>query len=191
MQTPIAVAAALGLSVAAAAWPPPEQTSPAIPPAQQASSAPARDRIETNHLVAIASVSQPVVAPGTRLSLFLEVTPKPKMHVYAPEQKTYIPISVKLDGGDSFKAHPPVFPKPETFLFVPLNENQLVYSKPFRIVQDVTVASTAAMRARARAADATLTIKATMRYQACDDEVCYVPKEVAVSWTTKLQGLGK
>jgi DsbC/DsbD-like thiol-disulfide interchange protein len=192
MRIPIALAVAAITSVAGAGRQAPRPASAAIALFQSASStSPAPDRSETNHLVAIASVSEPVVAPGTRLSLFLEVTPKPKMHVYAPGQKAYIPISVKLDADEAFRAHAPVFPKPEPFLFVPLNENQLVYSKPFRIVQDVTVASTPGMRARARVADAMLTIKGTMRYQACDDQVCYVPKDVPVAWTTKLQGLGK
>jgi hypothetical protein len=149
----------------------------------------AGDRIDTPHLVATASVSDAVVAPGTRFSLLLDITPKPKMHVYAPEQKDYIPISVKLEPDEAFKAHAPVFPKAEKFLFVPLKETQLVYSRPFRVVQDVTVALTPAVRERARAAGAALTIKGTLRYQACDDQVCYVPKEVPVTWTAALRGL--
>jgi hypothetical protein len=149
----------------------------------------ALDRVETNHLIATTSVSDDVVAPGTRFSLQLDVFPKPKMHVYAPDQKDYIPISLKLEPSDAFKAHAPVFPKAEKFLFVPLNETQLVYSKPFRIVQDVTVSLTPAMRERARGSGASLTIKATMRYQACDDQVCYVPKEIPVTWTARLRAL--
>ena len=146
------------------------------------------DRVETNHLVATTSVSDEVVTLGTRFSLQLDVSPKPKMHVYAPGQKDYIPISLKLQLSDGFKAHAPVFPKPEKLLFVPLNETQLVYSKPFRIVQDVTVALTPAMRDRAPQSGASLTIQGTMRYQACDDQVCYVPKEIPVTWSARLRG---
>src|SRR5262245_6249765 len=38
-----------------------------------------------------------VTAAGGKASLFVEVTPKPGIHVYAPGSKDYIPISVKLD----------------------------------------------------------------------------------------------
>jgi hypothetical protein len=106
--------------------------------------------------------------------------------VYTPEQKEQIPISLSLAIEDEFRAHPIKFPKSEKYFFEPLGETQLVYSKPFRLVQDVTVALTPAMAARAREAGATLTITGTLRYQACDDKVCYLPKELPVSWTIRL-----
>ena len=42
---------------------------------------PQADRSETRHLVATTSASDAVVAPGTRFSLFVDVTPKATMHV--------------------------------------------------------------------------------------------------------------
>jgi hypothetical protein len=136
---------------------------------------PGDDRRETAHLVAtVVPVAGPV-APGARVSLRLDVAPKPKMHVYSPEQKDYIPISLTLDPDPSFKAHPVVFPKAERFYFAALDETQPVFSKPFRITQDITLA-------RARAVGGTLSVKGTLRYQACDDAVCYRPEAVAVIW---------
>jgi hypothetical protein len=81
----------------------------------------------------------------------VDVTPKPKMHVYAPEQKDVIPVSLTLDPGE-FKAHPAQFPRPQKYFFKPLDETQLVFSTPFRIVQDITVALARGPQARARAA---------------------------------------
>ena len=142
-------------------------------------------RHETAHLVAtVVPVATPV-APGARVSLRLDVVPKPKMHVYSPEQKDYIPISLTLDPDTSFKAHPVVFPKAERFYFQALDETQPVFSKPFRITQDITLAATAS--ARARAAGGTLSVKGTLRYQACDDAVCYRPETVAVTWHLTLK----
>jgi DsbC/DsbD-like thiol-disulfide interchange protein len=109
------------------------------------------------------------------------------MHVYAPEQPEMIPVSLSLHAAD-VKIHPPRFPAPETYFFKPLNETQLVYSKPFRIVQDVTIADTAATRARAQAAGR-LTITGTLQYQACDDAICYAPVTVPVAWTLGLRPL--
>src|SRR4051794_40509243 len=46
---------------------------------------------DTPHLRVKTSVGDTPVAAGSRVSLFVDVEPKPKMHVYAPEQKQYIP----------------------------------------------------------------------------------------------------
>src|SRR5690348_6254017 len=37
------------------------------------------------------------VTPGSKVMLFIDVTPNPKIHVYAPGAKDYIPITVKLE----------------------------------------------------------------------------------------------
>ena len=55
-----------------------------------------------------------------------------------------------------------------------LKETQRVYAKPFRITQEVTLGADA---------PETLTVKGTLRYQACDDTICYLPVTVPVSWT--------
>ena len=134
---------------------------------------------ETPHLVLTTSASVTAAAPGSRVSLFVDITPKPKMHVYSPEQKDVIPISLKLDAGD-FKPHPIVLPKPEKYFFEPLNETQLVFSKPFRIVQPVTLGSHVA-------GPTTVDIKGSVRYQACDDTICYVPVTVPVGWQVEIK----
>jgi hypothetical protein len=142
---------------------------------------------ETAHLVAAASGPAVPVSPGSRVSLVVEVRPKPKMHVYAPGQKDYIPVSLTLEKSADYAAHPPAFPPAEKFLFKALNEMQLVYSKPFRIVSDVTIARTPEVRRKARAAGGTVTVAGTLRYQACDDVICYPPKNVPVKWTILLK----
>ena len=129
---------------------------------------------ETQHLTVTPSVS----ATGTRVSLIVDIVPKPKMHVYSPEQKDYVPISLTLAATDGVKAGAPVFPKAEKYVFEALKETQLVYSKPFRIVQDVTLARAPA--------DRRVTVKGTLRYQACDDRVCYMPQSVGVVWEIKV-----
>lgn len=147
-------------------------------------------KTETAHLVVTTAASDPRAAPGTRIALFVGIAPKPKMHVYAPGQPDVIPVSLTLEPGE-FKAHPPVFPKAEKYFFKPLNETQLVYSKPFRIVQHVTIALTPAVRARAGAADASITVTGTLQYQACDDAICYMPVRVPLTWRVGLRDLSR
>jgi hypothetical protein len=143
--------------------------------------------IETPQLTIVVSSAQGVAAPGTRVSLHVDVSPKPRMHVYAPAQKDYIPVSLTVDRSPEYTVHAPQFPAAEKFLFKPLNETQLVYSKPFRIVQDVTLARTPAVRARARTPDGAMAVTGTLRYQACDESVCYAPKNVPVRWVLSLK----
>ncbi|MCA1562307.1 MAG: protein-disulfide reductase DsbD N-terminal domain-containing protein [Acidobacteria bacterium] len=144
-------------------------------------------QIQTPHLIITTGISADAVVPGSRFSLVLDVVPKPRMHVYAPQQADYIPISLTLESNDAITPHAPRFPAPERFFFKPLKETQLVYSRRFRIVQDLTVGQTLALRERAKADDAELKIKGVLRYQACDDTICYLPKDVPMSWVVRLK----
>ena len=131
---------------------------------------------ETPHLSVVTSAGPARLAPGAKLSLFVAVTPKPKMHLYAPGERDGLPVALAINPHPALKLSPPSFPPPQKFFFEPLQLTQLVFSKPFRITQDVTLAA---------AADAPLTITGSLRYQACDDSVCYLPKTVPLEWTVR------
>ena len=142
--------------------------------------------IDTPHLSIRLSTSAAAAAPGAAVTLFVDVTPKPRMHVYAPDQKDYIPVSLTLERDDAIRAVRPSYPKAEKYFFEPLKETQLVYSAPFRIAQNVTIVSSPPLLDRARSGS-TQVIKGTLRYQACDDTICYMPKNVPVSWSIRLK----
>jgi DsbC/DsbD-like thiol-disulfide interchange protein len=133
---------------------------------------------ETKHLTVSTSATPEAVAPGKRVSLAVDVAPKEKMHVYSPGQDGYIGITLMLDADASFTASKAKYPAGEKIYMPLLKETQLVYAKPFRIAQDVVV--------RPAAGAASVTIKGTLRYQACDDTLCYLPANVPVSWTVKV-----
>ncbi len=154
------------------------QSTPARPQPPTASAS-----VETPHLM-IATAATPLPAGG-RSTLTVDVAPKPAIHVYAPAEKEAIPITLTLAVEEGVKAQPAVFPPAEKFFFAPLNLTQLVYSKPFRITQAVTVSPAVAQRARETGG--ALVVKGTLRYQACDDKVCYVPKSVPLSWTLSVK----
>jgi Disulphide bond corrector protein DsbC len=135
--------------------------------------------VETPHLMLTMSTSVTSVAPGGRVSLFVDVAPKPKMHVYAPEQKAYLPVSLRVDRIPDVATRPPIFPKGESFFFAPTSEMQIVYSRPFRI--DVPVAVGKSRKPGA------LALSGTLQYQACDDKVCYIPKSVPVTWDVTIR----
>jgi DsbC/DsbD-like thiol-disulfide interchange protein len=137
------------------------------------------------------TASDATVAPGERLTLRVDVTPGPGMHVYAPGQSGYIPVALTLDATPDVRVvHPMTFPEPGTYYFAPLKETVRVYEKPFRLLQDVTLALTASLRQRAAAGE-TLRLTGALEYQACDDKVCYRPQTVPVEWTMTLVPLGR
>ena len=130
---------------------------------------------QTAHL-SVAASAGPVVS-GKPAVLYLDISPKPKMHVYAPGEKDVIPVALTLAANAAIKPGKVVFPPAEKYFFPPLKLTQLVYSKPFRLTLPVAIAKAPA--------DGTLTITGTLEYQACDDAVCYVPKTVPVQWALK------
>jgi DsbC/DsbD-like thiol-disulfide interchange protein len=157
-------------------------------PTAQSASGKAPADLTTRYLKVRLGPSDPVAmvaAPGQRLTLTLDVTPGAKMHLYAPGQKGYVPIAIELDASKDFKAAPAKFPASEPYFFAPTNETVNVYNKPFQISQTITLATTADLRRRAAARD-TLTIAGTLKYQACDDLVCYRPDSLPVSWKFSL-----
>lgn len=123
--------------------------------------------------------------PGQPIELIAELSLKPKMHVYAPGQADYIPISLTLDESADFKAEPVVYPPAQSLYLEPIQQTAKVYEKTFRITQRVTIAAVPDLKRRAAAGE-TLTIPATLKYQACDDAVCYRPETVKLTWQVKL-----
>jgi len=127
----------------------------------------------TAHLELKTSSSAGSVARRGKVTLQVDVTPKPKMHVYAPGQDGYIAVDLALTANAAFTAAKARYPAGEKYVMPALNETQIVYAKPFRITQEVTLKS---------AAPGSVTILGTVRYQACDDAICYLPKTIPVEW---------
>lgn len=134
---------------------------------------PAPRPIETRHLTVTLSTGP--MAAG-KLPLYVDVMPRETMHVYAPGQPGYVAIELKLDADAPVTASgKPKYPAAGKLFMKALNETQLVYSRPFRITQDV--------RLRGDAPEGTLTVRGMLRYQACDDAICYKPVLVPLAWT--------
>jgi hypothetical protein len=138
---------------------------------------------ETKHLTVTTSASPEAVTPGKPVTLAIDVAPKPTMHVYSPGQEGYIAITLTLDANPAFTAAKAKYPAGEKIYMPVLKETQTVYAKPFRILQNVTLRPGSG-QAR-RQSSGPLTIKGTLRYQACDDTICYLPTTVPVAWNLK------
>ena len=143
---------------------------------------------ETAHLKFTAYPSNTSVTVGTRFSLALDVTPGPKMHVYAPgaEEKGYRVIGFNLDQPEIARIEPVSYPESEIYYFEPLDEHVPVYQKKFTILQEVVMNGDARAEEVMSTLDA-LTLTGTLDYQACDDAICFLPQSIPVSFTVDLE----
>jgi DsbC/DsbD-like thiol-disulfide interchange protein len=104
--------------------------------------------------------------PSGTTTLVLDSTPQPGVHVYAPGNPSYIPVSVHVEPIAGVRPGTARFPKGEPLVFGELKEIVEVYSRPFTIRQPLV--ATAGARQPA-------TVTGYVRYQACDDRVCFPP----------------
>lgn len=142
----------------------------------------------TAHLTVQAAASDQVLAPGSRFSIAIEVTPQRAMHVYAPGTHTYQVVTFRPAAQPWLKAHPLTYPPSEIYYFAPLDERVETYQRPFTLVQDLTILATADAQ-KLLAGQTSITIRGTLDYQACDDKVCYAPASVPLTFTFDLTPL--
>ena len=138
--------------------------------------------VDTRLIAARAHASDAAVAPGNRFALVVDVEPKPGMHVYAPGDHLYRVVRLRVDAPDFLRVHPLSYPPSEQYHYEPLDETVPVYQQPFRLVQEVTVPMSEETAALSAAPGGKLVIEGTLEYQACDDEVCYIPAEAPLRW---------
>jgi cytochrome c biogenesis DsbD-like protein len=121
------------------------------------------------HVTAAPSV---VRGADGRFTLTLEVTPDPRIHVYAPGAKDFTVVSLVLTPQPDLVPGKPIYPKADVAT-APNSDDAPAYSKAFRITQPVTVKAGASKG---------LTIAGVLNYQACDDRVCYPVSSLPVTW---------
>jgi cytochrome c biogenesis DsbD-like protein len=137
---------------------------------------------ETKHLKFTVSVAPRAVSAGDHITLTVDVSPKARMHVYAPGSK-YRAITIAIEPQRALTIEQAVYPRAESYYFKPLNETQPVYQKPFRLQVGMTIAE---VEPSSAGTDSTVTIAGALDYQACDDRVCYLPESIPLRWTTKV-----
>lgn len=112
------------------------------------------------------------------IALQVTVRPRPGIHIYAPGQRGYYPVSVTFPAGSGLKPVRLDLPSAEPYVFEPTGERFLVYRQPFAVTQHVRVA-------RATTAARVSRVSGTLHYQACDDRVCYRPQAVRLEWSRR------
>ena len=147
-------------------------------------------RVTTDHLQVTTYTTDEVVAPGSVFSIVFDITPRERMHVYAPGTHNYKIINVSLEPNPLVAPRPLQYSASETYFFEPLNERVPVFQKPFRLTQTMALSTTQQALAALAKLDQ-VTIKGTLDYQACDDRVCFLPQSIPVSYTVKVRQLDR
>ena len=94
-------------------------------------------QVSTEHLQLRTYPSDAAVAPGNRFAITFEITPRPRMHVYAPGASGYRIISVKISPQPFLRVLPLKYPASQIYFFKPLNERVPVYAKSFTLIQEL------------------------------------------------------
>jgi Disulphide bond corrector protein DsbC len=111
------------------------------------------------------------------VALTLDLELQPNMHVYAPGVENYIPIDWKMENSDAAQVHAAVFPRAEKLYLKAIDETVPAYRGHFRLIRDITVGD----------GSGHFTVDGSLRYQACDDRVCYIPQTLRLKWTFEYQ----
>ena len=138
----------------------------------------AQTTAETKHLTVSSAASSDHVRPGQRIALVLTIEMRPSMHVYAPGVEGYIPIEWTMADSHSVTSHPAEFPTSKMLRLEAIDETVPVYDGQFRLVRDVTIG---------KVPPGPLVIEGSLKYQACDDRLCYIPQTVPLKWTLQVE----
>ena len=116
------------------------------------------------------------VSPGATVSIAFDITPKAGMHLYAPGDHSYTPVTVSVNPKDGIAPRAVSLPPGTPYTFEPLNETVNVFARAFTAFQDI--------RVMPDVAGSDLFVRGRLEYQACDDVVCYPAHRVSfeVSW---------
>ena len=124
------------------------------------------------------------VTSGNRVTLSAEIELPPDVHVYAPGVTGYKPIQLVLHPSGGMEIAPAIYPSSKTLYLEAIKEHVPVFEGKFRITQDVTV-TFSKVRDGFRSlvsSEKTISIIGDLKYQACDQTICYPPTSVPVKW---------
>lgn len=134
--------------------------------------APQRPRAELT-----ANVAAPRVAPGAKLHASLRVQLPDGVHVQsnAPRDPSFIATALTIDAPAGVTVDRVTYPAASDFSQAGANAPLSVFGRDFVIEADLTVA--------AGTTAGELKIPARLRYQACNERVCFPPARAAAEWS--------
>ena len=146
--------------------------------------------VRTNHLEMKYHSTRDTVRPNLRFTLVADFQLQPKMHVYAPSVQGYIPIRFEIEPSPYFTVHETEYPPAEDLYLPAINETVAVFQGSYQVRQDITMLGNDVLEPVLKG-DHEIKIRGRLRYQACDDKICYLPQTVPLEWTLQLDPLDR
>ena len=115
---------------------------------------------------------QLVREPGSITDRTFEIT------FLAPGVEGYIPIDLAIGDSAALTAHPALYPPSKMLHLQAINETVPIYTGRIRVLREVTIGKSAPV--------GDLLIEGAFRYQACDDEKCFIPETGPVKWALRV-----
>jgi len=112
------------------------------------------------------------VRDAAHATLILDIELRPGVHVYAPGVENHIPIAWTLDESPAYRTHDIAMPPARRLYMQAIDETVPVYEGRLRLTREIDIH-----------AKTPLEITGSLRYQACDDQMCYRPEKLALHWT--------
>lgn len=127
------------------------------------------------------TVAQASVRPGERVRLSLDVKLPDTVHVQAdkPRDPSLIPTALTVTPPAGVTVTKITYPAASDLRQAGQKEPLAVFGHAFTITVDAELA--------ANAAPGDLIIPARLRYQACDEAMCYPPAKADAQWTVKVR----
>ena len=140
--------------------------------------------VEAPHLRLILGQSDRTVVSGSRVALSAEIELPPDVHVYSPGVAGYKPIQLVLHPSAEIEIEPAIYPGSKILYLEAIKEQVPAFEGKFHITADVTV-TFSKVRDGFRSlvsSKKTISITGDLKYQACDQTICYPPTSVPVKW---------
>ena len=142
--------------------------------------------VRTDHLEMKYYSTRDTVRPNLRFTLVSDFLLAEKMHVYAPEVETYIPIRFTIEPSPYYTVHPAEYPPSEILYLPAIEESVPVFQGRYQVRQDITTLGTDNLEAVLNG-NREIKIRGNFRYQACDDRICYLPQTIPLEWTLQVE----
>ncbi len=149
-----------------------------------------RTETETDHLTVSSWASDQILIGGNRVALVLDIDFKEKMHVYAPGVEGYIPVNWELEEVAGLTTYAPTYPQSEMLHLPAIEETVPVYEGSVRFLAEVKIGQKKQVE-HLLDEFGELTVRGKLRYQACDDTICYLPQEIPLEWTFALDDIDR
>jgi hypothetical protein len=124
-------------------------------------------------------VTAPAIRRAQMTVLTVELTLTEGLHLYGqPLPDGYIPVELEIDAGEGLLVQQIVYPEAQAHRFEVIDETLPAYTGTFRIKAHCL----------GQAREGSVDIRASLKYQACDETACYLPEHLTFDMSLDVLG---